>query len=77
MRDGISFLLGVCTKFYRHLRVFSEYCCVYCGRISMIQKGVLSSRLGRFECNEVEGFRKIEHLVCTLGMERMDSTCSR
>ena len=53
MRDGISFLFGVCTKFYRHLRVCSVYCCVYCGRISMIQEGVLSSRVGCFECNEL------------------------
>ena len=38
-------------------RMLSEYSCVYCGRISMIQKGVPASRVGRFECNE--GFRKI------------------
>ena len=37
--------------------MLSEYGCVYCGRISMIQKGVPASRVGRFECNE--GFRKI------------------
>ena len=37
--------------------MLSEYCCVCCGRISMIQEGVLSSRVGRFDCNE--RFRKI------------------
>ena len=27
----LRFLFGACTKFSGDLRMFSEYCCVYCG----------------------------------------------
>ena len=44
MRDGIRFLFGAGNKFSGDLRMFSEYCCVYCGR--MIPRVLLQVELG-------------------------------